>query len=203
MGDVLPLSGCPKVDVDERSLLLLLILLFFHSRRILFTLMREALEEGCFTALVASSEVTESNENLLDGVCDGGRPSSAVCPVGAPSAEFLPRGPASSGKCCESAPSGASGADGYRPKGSGDSGMTGESALRAPPSPRPRGGYSPCSSASARCRARVSFEIDPGRVPLLARYITFGGSVEMPLNANLGGEGGASGSFSSSSLIIE
>lgn len=54
----------------------------------------------------------------------------------------------------------ASASEGYRPNGSGESGMTGESAFVEAPNMlgTVSGGYSPCSSASARCRARVSFE---------------------------------------------
>ena len=48
----------------------------------------EELDEGCLTALAASSEVTESNENLLEGVCDGGRPSSIIA-IGTPSPDLI------------------------------------------------------------------------------------------------------------------
>lgn len=105
----------------------------------------EALDEGCFTALAASSEVTESNENLLEGVCEGGRPSSIIA-IGTPSpspdlVESLPcgmvrvadderDGDGSSEYWCGACRSwdGCSGVDGKRPNGSGDIGMTGESS---------------------------------------------------------------------------
>lgn len=171
-GDVLPLSGGAKVDNETLSLL------FLHSRRILFTLMSEELDEGCFTALVSSSEVTESNENLLDGLCEGGRPSSIDCNVGAPRLpdardELLPGGTpsvaawwdkCSFGKCCDcrSSRCGTSGVEGYRPKGSGESGITGESAFRVVVKEGVlRGGYKPWSSARALCLARVSSDIVP------------------------------------------
>lgn len=57
-------------------------------------------------------------------------------------------------------------------------------------------GYKPSSSARARCLATVSSDIVPA-VSDRARVLKdFGGSVEMPLKANFGGEGGASGSSS-------
>ena len=81
LGDVRPVTGVAMLVVDDR---LSFLSLFFHSRRMVFTLMREELEVGCLTALAASSEVTESNENLLEGVCEGGRPSSVACAIGTP-----------------------------------------------------------------------------------------------------------------------
>ena len=54
-----------------------------------------------------------------------------------------------------------------------------------------RGGYRPCSSARARCLARVSSDILSAAD---CRWKDFGGSVEIPLMANLGGEGGRSAS---------
>ena len=72
--------------------------------------------------------------------------------------------------------------------------MTGESALRAPVMfGGTNAGYKPCSSARARCLARVSSDIVPARA-LFLKYEDFGGSVDIPLKANFGGDGGASGS---------
>ena len=81
-GDALPLEGGEWSDTED------LLSLFFQNRRRDFTLTMEELDEGCLTALAASSEVTESNENLLEGVCDGGRPSSIIA-IGTPSPDLI------------------------------------------------------------------------------------------------------------------
>lgn len=64
-GELLPDSGMGLIDPDIDDCLPL----FLQSRRMLFTLMIDE-ELFCDPDLAASSEVTESNENLLDGVCE-------------------------------------------------------------------------------------------------------------------------------------
>lgn len=153
-GDVRPDSGCAIEETDDR-----LLSLFLHSFLMLFTLISD--EDLLFTpaALAISSEFAESIEKRLEVAWDEGRDSATS--VGTVKDELRSGGvlttdwvrePVSSGKACETLSSStrrfASASEGYRPNGSGDKGMMGESMLLPAPNRlgTVSGGYSPRSS---------------------------------------------------------
>ena len=149
---------------------------------------------------MTSSDVTESMENRLEGAREETGLSSideTVSDELRSGALTIGCGDSSSKKtCCESPKYSASALDGNLPNGSGESGMIGDSDERRAYVGPPDGssaGYRPLSSSMARFRARDSSDI-----PLLTdlAWNIFGGSVEIPLNANRGGDIGVSSSTS-------